>query len=144
MCFKGQVDGDVVAAISAQRADRTGGRAQAGTKGDGQQQSGIMLRRLPPPRPLTSREAMTINTLNEACRRTVEALNGLDYALIGCAACILMGAPRTTKDLDILVSDNQKRRTASKLAGSLILGCHHAKMRLGLRLLTTRTITLIS
>src|SRR3954452_23325339 len=106
MCFKGQADGDLVAAVPAQRADRTGGRAQAGTKGGGQQQSGTMLRRLPPPRPLTSREAMTIDTLDEACRRTGEALNGLDYALIGGAACVLMGAPRTTKHLDIRVPDN--------------------------------------
>jgi hypothetical protein len=49
---------------------------------------------------------MTIETLGEACRRTGEALSGLDDALIGGAACILMGAQRTTKDLDILVPDN--------------------------------------
>jgi hypothetical protein len=115
MCFNDQVDGDLVAAVPAQRANRTRGRAQARTRGGGQQQSGTRLRRLPP-RPIISREAMTINTLDEACQRTGEALNGLDYALIGGAACILMGAPPTTKDLDIVVPDNRKRRTASRLA----------------------------
>jgi hypothetical protein len=57
---------------------------------------------------------MAIETLGEACRRTWEALSGLDCVLIGGAACILVGAQHTTKDLDILVPDDQRGRSLAE------------------------------
>jgi len=79
--------------------------------------------------PAISLQQMNVQTITEACRATGQALSNEPYALIGGAACSLLGSRRGTYDIDIVVLDGRKRAVVSQLDNLPEFGVERGSMR---------------
>lgn len=84
---------------------------------------------LPMMLPAISLQQINAQTITEACRATGQALNNEPYALIGGAACSLLGSRRGTCDIDIVVLDGRKRAVVSQLDNLPEFGVEEGSMR---------------
>src|SRR5690606_33299220 len=72
-----------------------------------------------PPRsrqPSISLTELTRREINAALEAIAEALPNMPYAIIGGVACQVLGSPRPTKDIDIVVPDGRAAEAAAMLA----------------------------
>jgi hypothetical protein len=72
--------------------------------------------------PLISLSNMPHSVLFDGCCQIAKALKGSSYALIGGAACSLLGSRRGTYDIDIIVPTGQRGRTVELLGRSKKFG----------------------
>lgn len=71
-------------------------------------------------RPAAARVAIDQSTMEDsillnACESCQSALRGNDFAILGGAALKLLGSPRNTADIDLLVPDGRKKATIAAL-----------------------------
>ena len=73
---------------------------------------------------------MDSRILKEACHDTGRALNDSTYAVIGGAACSMLGSSRGTHDIDIVVPDGTKPAAISALRSSRAFGVEPGSQRI--------------